>query len=259
MRRPLIRILSQITAVLLLLACWEISSRSGLLNSRFVPPPTRVMDSVWVGLRDGVLLDHATISLRRLLIGLGVAVSIGLPTGLLLGRIHPLRSALYPLVKFVFPIPVAAIIPVVLVITGIRDLLYVSIVALATGIPMIIATVDAVRQTDPVLLETGATLGAPRTALFSRVLMPAILPRIVHASYVAFAIGLIVLITAEILVSTKGLGHILVVAQRQFRVADMFAGIVVIGVIGMALSIVVQALGKRIAGWEAAYLAKEWQ
>jgi len=258
MRRPLIRISSQITALLLLLACWEISSRSGLLNSRLVPPPTRVMDSLWVGLRDGVFLDDTTISLRRLLIGLGVAVSVGVPTGLLFGRIRPLRSAFYPLLKFVFPIPVAALIPVVLVITGIRDLLYVSIVALATGIPMIIATVDAVRQTDPILLETGATLGAPRVSLFSRILIPAILPRIVHASYVSFAIGLIVLITAEILVSTRGLGHILVLAQRQYRVADMFAGIVVIGVIGMTLSAVVRALGKRLAGWEEVYLAKEW-
>ncbi|MPZ51751.1 MAG: ABC transporter permease subunit [Acidimicrobiia bacterium] len=256
LRNRFARIALQVGTLALFLACWELIART--IDARFLPSPMDVGTSVWSGSFDGTFLEHVIISLRRVLVGLGVAVVVGVPTGLVFGRIQPLRRALYPLVKFVFPIPVAALIPVVLVITGIRDLLYVSVVAIATGIPLIIATVDAVRQTDPVLLESAAVLGAPRTSLFTRVLIPAVLPRVVHASYVSSSIGLIVLITAEILVSTKGMGHVLVLAQRQYRVADMFAGIVVVGVVGMALSVIVRFVGNRIAGWEAASLKKQW-
>lgn len=245
-------------AVASLAAVWEIAARSGVAPQRIFPGPSSIVSSLISGLVDGTITYHGLQSLRRLAVGLALALAVGVALGLLLGVVPIARQAVYPLVKFIYPIPVAALVPVILVVTGITDALYVTIVTLGTSIPILIATVDAVRNLDPILPETGATLGASQSQLFLRVLIPAILPRIVHAMYVAFAIGLIVLITAEILVSTRGLGNVLVLAQRQFRVADMYAGVLAIGLIGMALSSSIRWLGRMVAGWEAEAFKKEW-
>lgn len=253
------RLLAVQTLVLVMLfGAWEAASQLELVSQRVLPAPSDIAGSLLTGVQEGTLVEHGLISLRRFATGVLLALVVGVVVGLVLGMSQLLRAALYPLLKFAYPIPVAAFIPVVLVITGIRDSLYITVIVIAAGIPIVIATIDAVRRVDPVLLESGRTLGASPFRLFLKVLFPAVLPRVLDAAYVAFALGLIVLTTAEILVSTQGLGSVLVLAQRQFRVADMFAGIVLIGIIGMVQGAVVRWAGERLTGWESGYLRKQW-
>jgi NitT/TauT family transport system permease protein len=246
-------------AVVVIVLAWEWLVIRGAVNPRLIAPPSAIWAALFDGLfLDGSLLEAMLVSVRRLLIGVFLACCVAIPLGLTLGSFRFLRDSFYPLIKFLYPIPVPALIPVLLVVFGMRDSLYISVIAIAVSIPMTMSTVDAVRRIDVPLVETARTLGVCGWRLFFKVVVPAILPKIFHSAYVAFSIGLIVLTTAEILISARGLGNVLVLAQRAYATGTMFATIVVIGLLGMLQAGLVRSASRWVAGWEERALAKKW-
>lgn len=233
MTRDLIRrFLSGVGVFLLIAVMGELASRGGLLDSQLLPAPSAVAAAFVDGIMSGLFAEHLSATLVRLAYGLALAVAIGVPLGVAIGLSRTLRGVAWPIVVFLYPIPVSVLIPLAIAMFGFATSLYAALVALTAGIPMVMAAADAVQRVSPVLIETGRTLGVRAHRIPLRIVLPAALPALIHGVFVAVSLGVIVLITGEILVSSRGIGHLIVLAQRSYRLPDMYAAVALVGAFG---------------------------
>lgn len=210
----------------------ELASRGGLLDEQLLPAPSAVAAAFLDGATSGLFATHLTSTIGRLLAGLAMAVAIGVPLGVAIGLSRMLRGVAWPVVIFLYPVPVSVLIPLAIATFGFTTSLYASLVGLTAGIPIVMSAADAVQRVSPVLVETGRTLGVAARRIPTRIVLPAALPSLVHGVFVAVSLGVVVLITCEILVSSRGIGHLIVLAQRSYRLPDMYAAVVLVGGFG---------------------------
>lgn len=231
-RLPIRQVLLSTLLIAMLVVLGENLSAAGLVDEQLLPPPSAIAAALIDGVASGLFLEHLRVTSVRLAYGVAIAVLVAVPIGVAVGFSPRTRGVLWPILVFLYPVPVSVLIPLFIGLFGITTTLYASLVALTTGIPIALAAADAVRRVSPVLVETGRTLGVRRHRIPTRIVFPAALPGLLHGTYVAVSIGVVVLITVEILTSSQGIGHVIVLAQRQYQVPEMYAAIVVVGVFG---------------------------
>jgi ABC-type nitrate/sulfonate/bicarbonate transport system permease component len=127
-----------------------------------------------------------------------------------------------------------------------------TVIGLGVFFPVLINTVQGVRGVDPVLVDTGRTFRCGRAALLFRIVLPAALPLILAGMRVALGLGLILVVIAEMLAGTGGLGYLIIDMQRSFRVKDMYAWIVILAILGYGLNAVFLAIEQRVIHWALA-------
>jgi ABC-type nitrate/sulfonate/bicarbonate transport system permease component len=169
-----------------------------------------------------------------------------------MGRIAALYNLLEPLVEVLRPLPKAALLPPLILFLGLGDAMKMTIIGLGVFFPVLINTVQGVRGVDPVLVDTGRTLRCGRLALLAKVVLPASMPLILAGMRVALGLGLILVVIAEMLAGTGGLGYVVIDMQRSFRVQEMYAWIVILAVLGYALNAVFVTLERRVIHWALA-------
>jgi NitT/TauT family transport system permease protein len=241
----LISLLSPLVCLLL----WELSVRAGLLDGRFFPPPSRVLSVLGTMVLSGELWDHLSASLWRIAAGFVIGVVPGVLTGLAMGWSRAVRAALDPLVAATYPLPKIAILPLLLLIFGIGEASKVAVVAIAAFFMVVITTAHGVMQIDPALILAARSLGAGGGRLFTRVVLPAILPAVFTGLRLALGMSLLVIVAAEFVAADRGIGYLIWISWSTLSVAKMYAGLVTIAALGLLFTAGLERAGRVLMPW----------
>lgn len=188
-------------------------------------------------------------SLVNLFAGFLTAVVVGVGLGLLLGSVRVLRLALTPLLTFGRSIPPLMLIPPLALVFGIGDLSKIVVIALGAVFPVIIATVDGMHQTEPVLLDVCRSVGLSRIAVVWKLWLPSAAPSTFGGIQTGMQISLVLMVSSEMIGAYRGIGYLTMQAQLTFDATSVWAGIVLLALLGFALNALLTVLRHRILTW----------
>jgi len=235
--------------IVLFLVGVEAAVRAKWVNPALIPAPSDVAARVATIVTSGELLAPLGTTLYLLFTAYFAASAVAIGVGLLMGRFEPLYNLLEPLVEVLRPLPKPALLPPLILFLGLGDAMKLTVIGLGVFFPVLINTVQGVRGVDPVLVDTGHTFRCGRAALLFRIVLPAAMPLILAGMRVALGLGLILVVIAEMLSGTGGLGYLIIDMQRSFRVQHMYAWIVILAVLGYALNAAFLQAEQRIIHW----------
>lgn len=237
-------------ACAVLLLAWEIAPRIGLVDQVFLPPFSTVASAWWDLACSGALLANSVASLTRAFSGLGLAVLIAIPLGLLIGANRLLAEVLDPLVEIFRNTAPLALLPVFTLILGIGESSKVAVILYAASWPILLITVTGVRGVDPLLIKAACSMGVGSLVLFYKVILPASVPTLFTGVRLAAAISLLVLIAAELVGARAGLGYMVSAAQYNFQIPEMYAGIITLSLIGLLLNVALRRIELWLSRWK---------
>lgn len=233
--------------IVLLVLWWALTLNS---TNFFVPKPLQLVDifgDVWFGDR---MLRDVLPSIGRVLAGIAISIVAGVVLGIMIGSIRVLRMLMEPTLEFFRAIPPPVIIPVMALIIGINDQMRVGVIIFGCIWPILLNTIEGVRAVDSVLNDTCAVYGIKGAARLRHLVLRGASPQIMTGVRQSISIGLILMVISEMLGSaSSGLGYTIVQFQRTFSVPEMWTGIILLGVIGVVLSLIFQFTEKRILRW----------
>ena len=235
----------------LCLLLWQCASFFGWVDSVSVPRVTTIVGSWWQDLANGTIPTQVGPSLRRITTGLCLAIVIGMPLGLLMGVNRLAYRVLEPITELLRPIPSAAYIPVAILFLGLGDGMKLFVIVLASVFPILLNTYGGVTSIDPVLIDTGRTLGTPRLSILRKIVFPASLPSVLTGIRISLGIAFIVSVTSEMIAGNDGLGYFIIDKQQTFRVSEVFAGILTLGVMGYLLNLVFLQIERYLLRWRS--------
>ncbi|MDQ0101263.1 ABC-type nitrate/sulfonate/bicarbonate transport system permease component [Paenarthrobacter nicotinovorans] len=232
--------------VLLLVAWWFLSADS---TDPFFPP----LQTILVRFQELWLFEHfqsdVLLSLGNLFLGFVIAAAAGIALGFITALVAPVRWMLDPLIHFLRGIPPVALVPIFISLIGFGTQMRVTSIALAALFPTMIATVDGIRSVSNDLLDVSRVYRLTRKERVLKVLLPAATPQIFSGLQVSLQVAFIVMIASEMLGSSQGIGAMTLLAQQSFMTADMWAGILLLGVIGFLVNILFSFLRRRVLSW----------
>lgn len=226
---------SGVILILLLLALWQFSALY-VMDTPTWPPVTRIFQAWISDLLDGTLITNLVATFWRQMLGYWLAVVLGIGVGLAMGYFRVAYNLLEPLIEVFRPIPGPAYLPVLVLFVGIGDEMKVVLILVASLFPILLNTYSGVRAIDPVQFDTARTLGLTTMQTLREIVLPAALPQILTGMRISLAISLILAILSEMIVSNDGLGYFTLLAERTFKVPDMYAGIFTLAMFGYALN-----------------------
>ena len=226
---------SGVILIALLLAFWQFSAVY-LVKTPTWPPVTRIFEAWIENIADGTLLKHLAATFWRQMLGYGLAIVLGVGLGLAMGYFRPLYNLFEPLVEVLRPIPGPAYLPILVLFVGIGHEMKVTLILVASLFPILLNTYSGVRSIDRVQFDTARTLGLNTLQTFRELVIPAASPQILTGMRISLAISLILAILGEMIVSNDGLGYFVLLAQRTFKVPDMYAGIFTLALLGYVLN-----------------------
>jgi NitT/TauT family transport system permease protein len=222
-------------ALLVAAAAYETMAQSGMFPKALLPVLPRVAGTLLHMLADGSMLWHAFYTLSRMLTGFALAVAIGLPLGILMGRVRAVEGFFLPLVSALMPIPSLAWVPVFILWFGLGDTVAVLVVCYAALFPMVLNAWSGVRSVNQLWLRAAGAMGADETALFWKVMLPGAAPFIITGLRQAFQRSWIAVVGAEMITSSDwGLGWVIYDAKEFLNADVMLASLAVIGAIGFS-------------------------
>jgi ABC-type nitrate/sulfonate/bicarbonate transport system permease component len=247
-RRYLI-VLLEIATPLAVIGLWQLQTRDE--ESLYYPPPFKILEEF----RDIWLFDRAGTdfvpSLSRMLLGFVIGCGIGYLGGvaLALGPRFVLQ-AVDPIIEFLRAIPPPAFLPFAIVVFGVDQTGKIFIIALGCLFPVLLNTMDGVREVDPLLYDVCASYDVRgRREVIGRVILPASLPRAFAGLQTSLAVALILMVISEMYASSEGVGRFILESQRTFAIRPMWAGIVLLGLLGFLLNAVLRLVEGRALRW----------
>lgn len=215
----------------------------------YVPTPqllAKTFVEVWGGER---FLTDFVPSIIRLTIGLVATIALGMVLGVLIGSFRWLRSLTEPVLEFFRAIPPPVLVPLLMLLIGINDQMKIVVIISGAIWPVLLNTVEGVRAVDEVLINTSRSYRIDGFARLRYLVLPAASPQIMAGVRQSLSIGLILMVISEMFGSSSGLGFTIVLFQRSFAIPEMWSGIVVLGLIGIALSLLSKAIEARVLRW----------
>ena len=236
---------------LVLLVLWELAIRTGLYSGLFLPAPSRIARSLGGMIGDGSLVMHLVATLTRISLGLLVGATMGVLLGLAMGMSRRARRLFDPIVAALHPIPRLAFFPLLIVLFGIGELSKLAAVSLGSFFPMLLNTVAGVRGMNPVHLELARGFGATRAQMFVNVLLPGSLPLMLTGFRLSANVAFHATIGVEMVGSRTGIGALLWLSWQMFRIDQLYATLIVVATIGIALATLIRWVTVRGAPWMA--------
>jgi NitT/TauT family transport system permease protein len=234
-----------------LLSVWEVAPRLGLIDQVFLPPFSEVIAAGWQLAQSGELYEDVSASLLRALSGFLISVVLIIPLGLVVGWYARLGNLLNQFIEICRNTAPLALLPVFILLLGIGELSKITMVVYSCAWPLLLNTIAAVKQVDPLLIKSARTMGASPQQLFRKVILPASLPTIFVGIRLASASAMLVLVASEMVGAKAGLGYLIINSQYSFLIPQMYFGILGITVIGLAFNAVLEALERRFMRWKA--------
>jgi sulfonate transport system permease protein len=231
------------------LVFWQVAASVGWVNASIFPRLDTIAIALWNGISSGFLVDDIAISLQRSGTAFAAAVVLGIPLGLLMGQIRAVEQALDPILQLFRQTSALALYPVFILLLGLGETSKVFVIFWATLFPILLSTIGGVKEVDAKLIEMARTYGASRLTVFRRVVLPASVPAIFVGLRLSATTALLLLIAAEMIGANKGIGFQVMNAQYNFQVPLMFAGIVLLALLGLAANAILVALQRRLCRW----------
>ncbi|MDJ0824340.1 MAG: ABC transporter permease [Rhodobacter sp.] len=233
------------------IALAEWGTRAGWISPLTLPRPSDVLAIFGELLETGRLWDHLIPSLTRLAVGSVLGVSAGIAIGTAIGLFSYIRAGLVPLVAALFPIPKIALLPLFVIWFGIDEGSKYALIALGTFTPTVVATYGAVDNVDRTLIRMGQSFGLRWLSITRKIVLPGALPGILSGLRVSLAIGIILLVAAEMLGAEFGIGAFILQAGSLYDLERLFAGVVILSALGVATSAAIGAVERRLLSWRS--------
>ncbi len=244
---------------ILLILIWD--RAVAISGTRLIPSPHQVAvmmyDFTFGGIYDdafsGTILTHIWKSMQRVYGGFLLAAVIGIPLGMMLGRIKMLRQLLDPTISLLRPIPVTAWLPLSMIFFGLGPNAAIFLVFLGAFYPILLNTTFGVRSIDPKLFEAASMLGCTGTGLFRQIVLPASLPAIFNGLRIAHGFAWILIVVGEMTGVPTGLGSVVMDGRTLSRTDLVITGMIVIGVCGFVTDRIIVTISNRLLSWSPQY------
>ncbi|MCH2096289.1 MAG: ABC transporter permease [Rhodobacteraceae bacterium] len=233
--------------VLILLAEW--GTRTGWISALTLPKPSDVLVTFLQLYDSGLLFRHLGPSLSRLVVGAAIGASLGISMGVLIGLFSYIRSGLVPLVAAIFPIPKIALLPLFVIWFGIGEGSKYALIAFGTFTPTVVATYGAVDNVDRTLIRMGQSFGLSWWSIVRKIVLPGAMPGILSGLRISLAIAIILLVAAEMLGAEYGIGAYILEAGSLYDLERLFAGVVILSLLGVGVSAIIGAVERRLLTW----------
>ena len=243
------RFAGSVAVALALIALWQLGANAGLISPVFFPGPDRSFTTLWEQLHDADFWFAFSETVRRMAFGFVSASIAGIAAGTVIGLSSGLRVYLEPTLEFIRPLPASAVIPLFVLLIGLNERMVVSVIAFASLWPVLLATVHGFKTIEPRLIEVSRMLHLSTLEFVFKIAIPNAMPDIFAGLRLALTISLILAVVTEMLSGMEGLGHNIIMAARSFRSADLYAGIIVLGVIGYLTNIAIERLERHVLRW----------
>lgn len=251
MSRPGGNALLRVGMLLLILVVWHLAALLANDPVHWPTPPAigRQLWTSWLA-NPRAWSESVAPSMWRLLAGWSAAVVVGVAVGALIGRSARVRDYLNPLIAFARSIPPPVLLPPFIVLLGIGDGMKVALIGVGVVWPILLNTADGVASVEPLLRDTGRAFRIGRRDTLARIILPAAAPRIFAGLRVSLSTAVILMVISELYATLDGIGFELVQAQRSFRMTDVWAIIVLLGMIGYALNAGLAWFERRALAWQ---------
>lgn len=232
-----------IQGFLLINLVWLIASV--LMNINVIPSPFLVYKHFDSVLTNNILF-HILYSLRRIGIGLALSLAVGIPIGIFMAYSKKANSILYPFIYFSYPIPKTALLPIAMLLWGMRDGSKIAIIFLIIVFQVIVSVRDSVRNIDTDMYQVIMSAGANRRQIIRHVTLPAILPELLTSIRVSLGTAVSILFFVEGYGTKYGMGYYILDAWSRINYIDMYIGIIVISIVGFALFISIDFVADKL-------------
>ncbi len=235
---------------------WEYAGRANPELQFYIPPVSHVLAALSRLIFSGQFAAHVLATLSRFLQGYVIAALIAVSMGMVLGYFRFANNLFATVIEFLRPMPSVAIIPVAVLTLGIGDAMIIAVTVYASLWPILVNTIDGVRNIEPTLIDTARTFGLNRWAILSRIVLPGAAPSIVTGLRISLSIALILVTTAEMIAGSRGLGFFILDEERSFNSGSMYAGIIVVAALGYLLNRLFLVLEGKALGWRRGMFAQ---
>jgi len=230
-----------------LLALWELAAH--IFDISGLPPAHLALREVPAILSDPEALLNILASIRRMLIGFALALSFAIPVGLIMGRARLVAAFFNPLLMIIYPVPKAALMPIIMLWLGVGDASKTLVIFLGVSLPVIYHSYQGARAVEEKMLWSAAAMGMNARARLLRVVFPAALPEIMVGVRTGLVLALITMVTSEMIARKQGVGDILFNALAMAQYETVYATIVIIGLLGFLIDVGFEWLRPRLVGW----------
>lgn len=227
----------------------EIGTRSGVISKLTLPRPSDVFNTFVELWQTNMLWQHLLPSLSRLAIGGAIGATLGIAVGVLIGLFSLVRAGLVPLIAAIFPIPKIALLPLFVIWFGIDEASKYALIALGTFTPTVVTTYGAVDNVDRSLIRMGQSFSLSWLSIVTKIVLPGAMPGILSGLRVSLAIAIILLVAAEMLGAEYGVGAYILQAGSLYDLERLFAGVVILSVLGVVVSFAIGLVEKRLLNW----------
>jgi len=232
-----------------LIYLWQMAADARLISPVFFPSPTRTFAALVAMEERGDLWRPMAATALRMFYGWVLASLAGVLLGAAIARSGPARAYLEPLLEYLRPLPASAIIPPAILFLGLTSKMAVAVIAFGALWPVLLGAYHGFRSVDPQLGEMASAMRMGNIAFLWKVALPSALPDIFAGVRVSLAIALILAIVTEMQSAQSGLGFNILMAQRSFRSPELYAGIIVLGVLGLCTNQVLVAAERHLLRW----------
>lgn len=232
--------------IALVSAWWALSANS---TSLYFPSLQRIMErfvDLWLA---EPFVEHVLPSLRNLGMGLSLGLAAALVLGVMLGLLSRVAAAFNPLLEFMRSTPVLALLPLIVVFLGLGTAAKVAIIALGAFWPTFLNTIDGVRAVDPQIREVAQAFSLKYSTIIGRIVLPSATPQIMVGVRTSVSIAVVVMVGSELFGSTSGIGYFVLQSQRTYAIADMWAGLLMLGVLGYVLNLAASLVERGTLRW----------
>lgn len=233
----------------LIFTLWCAFSYGGLVKEIFLPTPGAVFKSFIKMYHEGILISYTLDSTYRVMVGWGMAVIVAIPLGMLIATSRKAEAIFQPTIEFARYLPVVALVPLTVLYFGIGDMQKFVIIFLGTFFQLVLMVTDVTANVPRDLLRASATLGASKWQTYRLVLLPAALPGIMDNLRITVGWAWTYLVVAELVAANSGLGYMVLKAQRFLAIDQLFAGLIILGSLGLFTDFFFRWLTKVVVPW----------
>jgi sulfonate transport system permease protein len=249
-RARVLWMIASIGVTAMLVAAWQLAATYGGIPPVFLPGPDRSWNALVQGFSTGNLTVLTLATVERMIYGWALASLFGIVLGAIIGSSRIAREYVAPMLEMVRPVPVSAFMPVVIAFMGLTGKMVMLVIAIGAVWPVLLATVHGVSSVEPRLVEVSRSLRLGRLETLWKIALPNSQPDILAGMRIGLTVALILTVIGEMLTSEAGLGYHILVAARSFRSADLFAGVILLGLIGLVSNVALQEIERYMLRWK---------
>ena len=242
-------LLLAITAFVVLIGVWALVTELGLVDAIFLPKPMQVVQYYISAIQDGSLWENTKVSVYRIVLGFVYAVILGIPVGILMGTFKKVEAIIRPLCEFIRYMPVPAFVPLIMVWVGIGENAKITVIFVGTFFQLVLMVADDAMSVPDDLINAGYTLGCGTVKTIFKILIPAMLPRLMDTLRMMIGWAWTYLVSAELVAANSGLGYTILKSQRFLATDAIFGGIILIGLLGLLTDRIFAIINKKVFHW----------